>query len=70
MKFKNTLEGEVIEFSGRIASFFNHFLGMVEIYQNIDKQDNLKSKLKISWRWVKNVVKEWHFYQKEISNYK
>lgn len=48
------------------ASFVNHFLEMVQVYLPTIKEETEKKQLKISWRWIKDVVKEWDEQKNDI----
>ena len=42
------------------ANFIGHFLQMAECYlSELKNEVKLTKKLKKSWKWIKEVVKEW-----------
>jgi F0F1-type ATP synthase beta subunit len=53
------LEEEVVKESKKISKFINQFLIMSECFRKQNRNDGLKNRLKIAWKWIKDVVKEW-----------
>ena len=61
----------IVKFPNRITNFITHFLSMVEWFssdaQNAKGQEavNVKRRLKIGWKWIKQTVVEWNKYKNQ-----
>lgn len=44
----------------KASNFIRHFLQMAEFYlSGLKEEERLSKRMKRSWKWVKDVVKEW-----------
>ena len=44
----------------KASNFIRHFLQMAEFYiPELQDEEKLSKRMKRSWKWVKDVVKEW-----------
>lgn len=48
--------------SKKITKFVNQFMMMAECFSSEvkRKRGNIKERLKVAWKWIKGVVKEWN----------
>lgn len=54
---KNSIEEEVIQESKKITKFLKQFLMMSQCFLGEIDNGPLKTRLKIAWKWIKEVVK-------------
>ena len=63
------IQDYIVKYPNRITNFISQFLSMVEWFspqaQNAKGQDaiNVKKRLKIGWKWIKQTVIEWNKYK-------
>ena len=64
------LEDEIRRESKKVSDFLAHFLQMALIYvPQLGRETKFSKKLKRSWKWVKEVVKEWDQKSQEAKTY-
>ena len=54
---RDPLEEEIVKDSKKITKFIKQFLMMVGCFYSENKDDALKNRLKVAWKWIKEVVK-------------
>lgn len=50
----------MIKDSKKITKFIRQFLMMAQCFLGEMEGGSLKEKLKVAWKWIKDVVKEWN----------
>ena len=61
------IEEYVVQYPNRITNFISQFMAMVECFSaeaqaacGSPDKNNVKRRLKIGWKWIKEVVVEWN----------